>query len=75
MRGEHFVLLTNGYPGLRKLVVLVNGKRFTERDLQPGQQATLDVEAAMQTGTNNTIRLFGFGKRDASAEVLISDQP
>lgn len=70
---EHVVRVTNGDPGLNRLVVVVNSQAFSLNHLQAGEVRTLDIAKAMQPGKANTIVLRGYGKTGASAEVLIWD--
>lgn len=73
-QGERFVTITNGDPGLRKITLTVNGVRFVERSLAPGERRTFDIGAAMHPGSDNTVVLSGKGDRKgAGADVLISD--
>lgn len=71
---EHFVTIQNGYPGLRKFNVFVNGQRAAYLRIGPKEAQTIDIAAAM-TEAQNTITLVGQGRPGASALVLISDVP
>ena len=66
--------MTNGDPGLKRLHIEVNGKRFTALSLSDNETRSLDVAAAM-TEAANTISLTGTGELGASAAVVIGDIP
>ncbi|MFN2471242.1 MAG: hypothetical protein ABR583_09715 [Gaiellaceae bacterium] len=70
---EHQLSIVNGAPGLRRLKITVNGHAFNVTGLRDGEARTLDVASAMEPGDDNTITLRGFGKRTASATVVIHD--
>jgi YVTN family beta-propeller protein len=73
-KAEHFITVTNGEPGLKRLHIGVNGKRFTTLSLSDNETRNLDVAAAM-TEAANTITLLGAGELGASAAVAIGDIP
>ncbi len=70
---EHFVSISNGTPGLKRVVLRVNGVRFIERRLQDGEMRTFDISSAMKEGDDNKIFLKGRGKKDGTATVIIHD--
>jgi hypothetical protein len=70
---ESKIRITNGRPGLRKLVAVVNGRRFEMRKLANGAKRTVDVSRAMRAGNRNTIVLHAKGSRGASTDIVISD--
>lgn len=72
-KAENKITVQNGDPGLRSMKVIVNGKKFRLREMQPRSVAFLDVSSAMVEGNNNVITLVGTGKRGASAEIFIRD--
>ncbi len=73
-QSESKVTVTNGDPGLRKIRLDVNGVKFVERALAPGEKRSFDIAAAMNPGSNNTVVLSGKGgRKGASADILISD--
>lgn len=72
-RQESKISIHNGTPGLRRLDVFVNHRRFRVAGLGNGRATELDVAAAMVDGDQNTIELIAYGKPGASAMVLISD--
>ena len=69
------VTIYNGAPGMRKVVLLVNGKKFKEVDLKANEVRKFDVAAAMKPGYTNTITVRVRGKKGASALIVISDIP
>jgi hypothetical protein len=72
-QAEGRVTLKNGSPGLRTLIVAVNGRRFVEGGLRDGEERTVDIAAALRPGEGNTIALTAIGRRGASADILIWD--
>jgi hypothetical protein len=70
---EHFVTLMNGDPGMRRVAVWVNGERFVERNLAPGEERSFDVAAAMEPGNDNVIAIKANGRKGATVAVMISD--
>jgi hypothetical protein len=66
---EHLVTVINDSPGLRLIAVTVNGTAY-RRNLQPGQEVTIDVIKSIKAGAN-TFGLRGFGP--GSAEIIIWD--
>jgi hypothetical protein len=69
-RAESRLLITNGSPGLRTLIVTVNGRVFRVT-LARGASRTLNVSSAMHRGKTNVIRLLGRGPNGSSADVVI----
>lgn len=70
---EHYVTVKNGDPGLKNVLVIVNGASFRVTGLTDGEEHTLDVSSAMLSGDENIIQLKAFGKPGASATVLVHD--
>jgi hypothetical protein len=70
---EGVLTIANGTPGLRRLVVKVNGRRLRSIRLAWGEKRDVDVSRYMVPGDSNTVALRGYGPRGASAEVLIWD--
>jgi uncharacterized repeat protein (TIGR01451 family) len=72
---EHLVQVRNGSPnGVKQLVIEVNNKKFTLKDLEPGEIRRLDIASAMKQGDNNKVVLESHGgKKGAWIEVLIAD--
>jgi hypothetical protein len=72
-QAEGKVTITNGSPGLRRLVVVVNGLKFQVNALRNGERRTVDIARAMRPGDNNTIVLKAYGAQGATADVLVWD--
>jgi hypothetical protein len=53
--------------------LLVNGRPFVVPVLQKGVLRHVDVSSAMHPGTRNTVVLRAAGRRQATADVIISD--
>ena len=70
---EGVVTLKNGRPGIKTLVVTVNGKRFVARGLRAGQRLKLNIRSALRPGRNNRVTLSGRGPRNARADLAISN--
>jgi hypothetical protein len=70
---ERYVTILNGTPGLKNLLVIVNGLRFRVAGLGDGQTRTLDVAAAMRPGDDNVIELQAHGKPGSQGTVVIHD--
>lgn len=70
---EGVVTITNGSPGVKTLIMIVNGTRFKEKKLKNGEIVTVDISSAMQPGDANTITLIARGQKGSSVEVMIWD--
>jgi hypothetical protein len=70
---ESKVTIENGDPGMRQVRVTVNGIRFKETRLRPGEVRTFDVASAMRPGDGNTVVVRARGKRGASALIVLAD--
>jgi hypothetical protein len=70
---ESKVTIENGDPGMRQVRVTVNGVRFKETRLRPGEVRTFDVASAMRPGDGNTVVVRARGKRGASALIVLAD--
>lgn len=70
---EHWVDIHNASPGIKNLVIYVNGEKFHASGLKDDETRTIDVASAMRPGNDNTIRLEARGKPGGSAWVLIHD--
>jgi uncharacterized protein YkwD/plastocyanin len=70
---ESKVRIANGTPGVRRVLLLVNGRRFTLDGLRPNEVRLVDVARAMGRGMNNTIVVRAEGPRDGTADVLVWD--
>lgn len=69
---EHFVTVTNGATGLKRIKFVVNGTKFKLNNLKNDQVRFLDIASAM-TKSKNKITLIGKGQPGASAFVIIGD--
>jgi hypothetical protein len=69
-QAEDTVTIRNGSPGMKKVVVTVNGIKFKANNLRDGEERTLNISSALTAG-NNSVELKGNGKKGSSAEVLI----
>lgn len=72
-QAEHLIKVKNGRPGIRSLLVVVNGKRFRIAAIRPGTTRRLSVLRAMRPGNRNTITVRATGPRGGTATVLVSD--
>jgi hypothetical protein len=68
---EHIVTVSNGDPGLEKLDIQVNRRRFRLTGLRPGEERALDVAAAVIPGQSSTFTLTAQGRPGGRAAVLI----
>jgi hypothetical protein len=69
---EDTVRIRNGRPGLSRMVVQVNGRRFVVR-LRPGKTTRVKIGAALRASRKNVVILHGSGRAGASASALISN--
>ncbi len=72
---DHRVTVTNGTPGMRKVVLFVNGKYFGQHRLKAGQVRKFSVGTAMKPGYVNTIRVRASGPKGAKATIVIANIP
>ena len=72
---DNRVTIYNGNPGLRKVVLLVNGTKFKEVELKPNEVRKFNIASAMKPGYTNTITIRARGKKGASALIVIADIP
>jgi hypothetical protein len=72
-QAESKVTIVNGNPGMRKVVLIVNGTKFKERNLAAGEVRRFDVASAMRPGTDNTITVRVRGKKGATALIVVAD--
>jgi hypothetical protein len=70
---EDTVSIRNGRPGLKRLTVSVNGRRYVVKGLRPGQRAKLNIRAALRPGKRNQVTLVGTGRRGGSASIMIAN--
>jgi hypothetical protein len=74
-QAESRVSIYNGDPGMRKVVLIVNGVKFKETALAPREVRKFDIAAAMRPGTDNVITLRVRGRKGASALIVVADIP
>ena len=72
-QSESKVTILNGDPGMKKVQLTVNGVKFKEQDLGPGEVRKFDVASAMRPGSDNTITVSARGKKGATAVIVIAD--
>lgn len=72
-RAEHKVLVQNQRPGVRRVVLRVNGKRFIVPALKRGATRRLNIASAMRRGTRNKVTIIARGRRGSSVVVILSD--
>jgi hypothetical protein len=70
---ESQITVFNGSPGMHVIVIKVNRFTYVLQGLRDKETRSLDVSAAMRRGHKNTVTLTGWGKRGATAEVIISE--
>lgn len=70
---ESKVTVRNGNPGLRHLLIEVNGEPFRVNGLRDGEEVTIDTTSAMLPGASNVISLTATGKPGGQAAVMIHD--
>jgi hypothetical protein len=70
---EDMVRIRNAWRGLSRIDVVVNGKRFSARGLRGGERRRIAIGAALRADKPNTVVLRGWGRRGASANVIISN--
>jgi len=67
------ITVKNRNPGLSSVDITVNAKKFTLKNLLPGETRTLDVASAMKPGNSNTITLKATGSPGGGADIIIAD--
>jgi hypothetical protein len=71
-QAESKVTVTNGNPGIKKVEVTANGKKFKLNGLKDGETQTLDIASALHAG-DNTVTVKVNGPRGATVNVVIWD--
>lgn len=71
---ERYVTLQNGSPGLRRVQLVVNGKRLTPRWLRDGGVRRIDIGSAM-LAEKNIVTVIANGRPGTSALLVIADAP
>ncbi len=72
-QAESNITARNSDPGIKNLIITVNGEMFRMTDLKDNEERFIDVSSAMVEGDNNIIGLMAWGKPGSSATVVISD--
>jgi hypothetical protein len=72
-QSESTVRVVNGSVGFSQVDVIVNGRHHRLGGLQAGETRKIDVRAAMKAGNHNVVVVRGVGRRDARADLLISE--
>jgi hypothetical protein len=72
-QNENLVTIRNGRPGLSRVTISVNGKRFTVRNLRSGQQRRVHIGSALHVGTKNRVTVRGRGSAGGSADIMIAN--
>jgi hypothetical protein len=70
---ESKMTILNGRPGLRRVAVIVNGRRFATVALKDGQIRRLDLSRVLRPGRNNTVLVRAVGRRRGTVDVMISN--
>lgn len=68
---ESTITIVNGKPGIRRILIAVNGKIVKSVILRAGQHETVSVAGAMRASGGNTIALTMMGKAGGGATVAI----
>jgi hypothetical protein len=69
---EHFVMIQNGNPGLKSVLVTVNGKKFEINGLQNNElRKGIDIGSAMVHGQPNTVVFRSKGKLGAQGIAVL----
>lgn len=72
-QAESKITVHNGAPGLRNILVTVNGETFRMNGLKDGEERTIDATSAMLPGETNSIAMTATGKPGGEATVIIHD--
>lgn len=67
------ITVQNSNPGLRRVILSVNGVEFKMLWLRAGEERTLDVSSAMRKGDQNVIAVTAFGPPGSTASLTIHD--
>jgi hypothetical protein len=69
---EHFVMIQNGNPGLKSVLVTVNGKKFDITGLKDNElRKGIDIGSAMVHGQPNTVVFRSKGKLGAQGIAVL----
>jgi hypothetical protein len=69
---EKVVTIHNGRPGLRRVTVSVNGKRFVARHLRAGATRRIRIASALHQGAGNRVTVSGRGPAGGGARIMIA---
>ena len=69
---ETHVTIRNGRPGLKRVVIFVNGRRFVARNLRPGATRKVRIKSALR-GDRNKVTVTGSGRAGSGASIMISN--
>jgi hypothetical protein len=71
-RNEKVVTIRNGRPGLSRVTVTVNGRRFVARGLRAGETRRIRIASALRKSARNKVTLRGHGKAGGRATIMIA---
>ena len=72
-QAESKLKIVNGGRGLTRVDVIVNGRRFRFRNLRSGQRRSASLASAMRPGNQNKVRFVAYGRKGATAVVMLTD--
>ncbi len=72
---EHYLLITNGSPGVTTLTITVNGHHTQLAGLSDGEVRELDMAAWLHAGQDNVVEIRTEGAPGGSAWALLAEQP
>jgi hypothetical protein len=72
-KSEHFISVTNGEPGLKRLAIRVNGKDFKHLKLDD-ESSIINIDAGpVMTEDTNTITFIGRGDLGSFANIVVGN--
>ena len=72
---DHYLLLTNGSPGVKTLTLTVNGHRTQLAGWKDGEVRQLDIATWLHAGEDNVVEIRTEGAPGGTAWALLADQP
>ena len=69
---ENVITILNGEPGLDRVGIFINNRKFRNVELASGQQVSINADLAI-ANVSNIIRLWGTGPQGANAVVMIGN--
>jgi len=72
-QADRYVQISNGTPGVKVLILTVNGKKYNEKQLKDGEVRVFDVAKSMKPGDRNTVVAEVRGKPGETIWLLMSD--